>query len=125
MALSPKQTIYEEMLRWTLPYVRNVSTRRWWQRLRDRSTYYETELIHSLPVSMYEPNFVEHEVWFLNVQARTYCQECSAAVSALYPQQVERIRELFALVPDHLRPKLQWSGPSRESQSQSWADTAR
>jgi len=57
---------------------------------------------------MYEPEFVDHDVWFLNVQARAYCQRCSAAVSALYPQQVERIRELFALVPQHLRSKLQF-----------------
>jgi hypothetical protein len=111
MALSPKQIIYGEMLHRTLPHLRNVSTWRWWQRLRDRSAYYEAELVHNLPVSMYEPDFGEHDVWFLNVQARAYCQECSAGLSSLYPQQVERIRGLFALVPQHLRPKLQWTGP--------------
>ena len=108
MALSPKQSVYREMLHWTLPHLHNVSTWQWWPRIRDRSTYYEAELVHNLPVSMYEPEFVEHDVWFLNVQARAYCQRCSAAVSALYPQQVERIRELFALVPQHLRSKLQF-----------------
>ena len=112
MTLSPKQAIYREMLHWTLPHLRNISTWGWWQRVRDRSAYYEAELVHNLPVSMYEPDFVEHDVWFLNVQARGYCQECSAALSSLYPQQVARIRELFALVPQHLRPKLQWAGPS-------------
>jgi len=80
--------------------------------LCDGSTYHEAELVHNLPVSMYEPDFLEHDVWFLNVRAKAYCQQCSAAASPLYPQQVERIRELFALVPEHLRPKLQWSGPS-------------
>ena len=80
--------------------------------MRDRSCYYETELVHNLPVSMYEPDFAEHDIWFLNVQARAYCRQCSAAVSALYPQQVGRIRKLFALVPEDLRPKLQWSDPS-------------
>lgn len=112
MELSPKQTIYREILHWTLPHLRNASTWRWWQRMRDRSSYYESELVHNLPVSMYEPDFVDHDVWFLNVQARAYCQQCSASASSLYPQQVERIRELFVLVPQHLRPKLQWSGPS-------------
>jgi hypothetical protein len=60
---------------------------------------------------MYEPEFVEHDVWFLNVQARAYCQQCSEQVSPLYREQVARLRELFSLVPPGLRPKLQWSGP--------------
>lgn len=111
MELSPKQTVYQEMLRCTLPHLRNVSTWRWWQRVRDRTAHYEAELIHNLPVSMYEPEFVEHDVWFLNVQARAYCQQCSAELSYLYPQQVGLIRELFALVPQHLLQKLQWEGP--------------
>jgi hypothetical protein len=32
-------------------------------------------------------------------------------VSYLYPGQVERIRELFSLVPEHMRSKLRWTGP--------------
>ena len=111
MNLSPKQMIYREMLHRTLPHLRNVSTWPWWHRLRDRSCYYEAELIHNLPVSLYEAEFVEQDEWFLNVQARGYCERCSALISYLYPLQVARIRELFALVPEHLRPKLQWSGP--------------
>ncbi|MES2709142.1 MAG: hypothetical protein V4726_21275 [Verrucomicrobiota bacterium] len=111
MALSPKQTIYREILHWTLPHLRNVSTWRWAQRLRDRSSYYEAELVHNLPVSMYEPDFVEPDVWFLNVQAKAYYEQCSAQKSVLYPGQVGRIRELFALVPPQLRLKLQWLGP--------------
>jgi hypothetical protein len=79
--------------------------------LRDRSAYYEVELIHNLPVCVFEPEFVEHDVWFLNVQARTYYWECSAGLSSLYPEQVKRIRELFSLVPEPLRSKLQWEGP--------------
>ncbi|GEP43587.1 hypothetical protein [Brevifollis gellanilyticus] len=78
MALPPKQVIYRELLHCTLPHLRNVSSWRWWMRMCDRSAYYEAELIHNLPVSMYEPDFVEHDVWFLNVQARTYYEECSA-----------------------------------------------
>jgi hypothetical protein len=111
MEMSPKQAVYQEMLRCTLPHLRNVSTRQWWRRLRDRSTYHESELIHNLPVSMYEREFVEHDIWFLNFQARAYCQRCTPELSWLYPQQVARIQELFSLVPEHLRAKLQWSGP--------------
>ena len=79
--------------------------------MRDQSAYYEAELVHNLPVSVFEPEFVEHDIWFLNVQARTYCRECSAHLSSLYPEQVKRIHELFALVPETMRSKLQWQGP--------------
>ncbi len=99
------------MLYRTLPHLRNISTWTRWRRLRDRSAYYEAELVHNLPVSMFEPDFVEHDVWFLNVQARTYYSECSADLSSLYPEQIKRIRELFSLVPGPLRSKLQWEGP--------------
>jgi hypothetical protein len=111
MALTPKQVVYEEMLHWTLPHLRNISTWPWWRRVRDRSAYYEAELIHNLPVSMFEPGFVEHDIWFLNVQARTYCRECNGDLSPYYLQQVTRIRELFSLVPSPFRSKLEWAGP--------------
>jgi hypothetical protein len=111
MPPTPKQVVYREMLHWTLPHLRNISTWPWWRRLCDRSAYFEAELIHNLPVSMLEPEFLEHDVWFLNVQARSYYQECSPELSDLYSVQVKRIRELFSLVPEEMRSKLQWSGP--------------
>ena len=113
--MSPKQKIYQATLRWTLPHLRNISTLSWWRRLRDRSAYYEAELIHNLPVSMFEPDFVDHDIWFLNVHARTYCEECSERLSPLYSYQVALVRELFELVPPEFRPKLKWSGPAKKS----------
>ena len=94
MPFSPKQVVYREMLHWTLPHLRNISTCPWWRRLRDRSAYYESELAHNLPVSILEPEFVEHDVWFLNVQARAYCEACRPELSCLYSDQVKRIQEL-------------------------------
>ena len=111
MAHSAKQVLYREMLHWSLPHLRNVSTWPWWRRLRDRSAYFEAELVHNLPVAVLEPDFGEHDIWFLNEQARDYCQQCNAQVSYLYPSQVGRIRELFSLVPEHMRSKLRWTGP--------------
>ena len=32
-------------------------------------------------------------------------------LSSLYLEQVKRIRELFSLVPEAMRSKLQWHGP--------------
>ena len=111
MTLSPKQVIYEELPFRTLPYLRNVSTWSWWRRLRDRSTYWEAQLIHNLTTKIFEPNFVEADVNFLNGPARYYCQKCSRKLAPLYPLQVESIQKLFALVPENLRGKLLWDSP--------------
>ncbi|RBP47543.1 hypothetical protein DES53_101340 [Roseimicrobium gellanilyticum] len=108
---SAKQEIYEFMLRRTLPHLRNVASLGWWRRMRDRSAYYEAELIHNLPNSMYKPEFVEHDIHFLNWQARWYCEKCDVKLSSMYPQQVGLIRGLFALVPPEMRSQLKWSGP--------------
>jgi len=105
--MSPKQKVYREILWWTLPHIRNVSTWSWWRRLKDKSVYFESELVHNLPVSMYEPEFSEHDVWFLNVQAQNYVRNCSLTFSPLYSQQVARLEQLVKLVPEPLARKLQ------------------
>jgi hypothetical protein len=73
---------------------------------------FESELVHNLWVSVCEPEFVEHDIWFLNAQARWYCEKCNPKLSPLYDHHVNVIRELIALVPETLRPKLQWEGPA-------------
>ena len=110
-AVSEKQEVYRDMLRRVLPWVRNVQTWRWWSRLRDRSARWDSELVHNLPVSMLEADFTDHDLWFLNVQARTYCQECSSKLSPNYTSNVAAIRRLFALVPSGMRDRLEWRGP--------------
>ena len=110
--MSPKQEIYQDMLRWALPHLRNYSCGGWWRKLRDRSASYDSELVHNLPVSMFEPEFVAHDIWFLNVQAHTYFERCSQEKSPLYNRQIENIRSLFDLVPNHLRSELKWDGPA-------------
>lgn len=54
---------------------------------------------------------VDHDIWFLNVQARTYCEQCDEIRSPLYRENVECIKELFGLVPEELKGKLDWAGP--------------
>lgn len=105
------QEIYNEIFDSALPHIKNVSTWEWWRKLRNRSVYYEAELIHNLPVSILEPEFVDHDIWFLNHQARWYYTHCNENLSSLYLLQVERIRELFSIVPEHRRAQLEWSGP--------------
>lgn len=60
--MSAKQKIYQEMLWWTLPHLRNLSSLSWWRRWRDQSAAYESELIHNLPNSMFEADFVDHDI---------------------------------------------------------------
>lgn len=112
MHMTQKQIIYQAILSRALPHMRNVSTWSWWRRLRDRSTYFETQFIHNIWPSLCEPAFVDHDLWFLNNEARLYCKECSTKLSPLYLAQVAHIRELFALVPPELRSKLLWNGPN-------------
>jgi hypothetical protein len=109
--MTRKQEIYQEILRRALPHVRNVSTWPWWRRLPDRSVRYEAELVHDLWPSLFDPEFVDHDIWFLNFQARAYCERCSPQLSPLYAENVKQIKELFAIVPDGHREKLKWSGP--------------
>lgn len=104
--MSPKQEIYRDILFWTLPHLRNAASQPWWRRFRDRSPYFEAELVHNIPVSMYEPEFTDHDIWFLNVQADSYIRNCSESISYLYPEQKKRLLALRSLVPEALKSKL-------------------
>lgn len=109
--MSRKQEIYKEMLRWGLPHLRNVLAQGVWQRLQDRSCLLEAQLLHSLPNTILEEQFVEGDLWFLNHDARAYLAECSPAISPNYQVHAQGIRELFTLVPPEAREKLKWKGP--------------
>ncbi len=121
--MSPKQEVYRELLRSALPYIRNQESLPFWRRWRDKTVYEEVELIHNLWPSLFEPEFAEHDLWFLNVQAQSYCQK--ARFSPLYVPHVALIRELFALVPDSLRSQLQWHGPPNVAAAGTSGDSTR
>jgi hypothetical protein len=109
--MSRKQEIYRELLQFGLPYLRGVRHLRSWQAAHRRALYEEAEFLHNLPVSILEPEFVEHDVWFLNHQARRFLADADPRHAAPYYHHRGLIRELFALVPEPLRGKLEWSGP--------------
>ena len=122
---SPKQRIYREMLFSTLPYLRNLSNLPWWARRPRyrRALAVETELIHNLPVHMFERDFTSGDIAFLNGLARTYCEQYSAAHSGLYPTQLAYLHELFALVPAEMQGALEWSGPQADKSRNGIPDT--
>lgn len=108
--MSPKQQIYQDLLRLVLPHVRNVSSQGPWRRARDRSCYYVAELVHNLFVSLFTPEFVDHDVHFLNHQARWFFEH-ARATHPLYEPIVECLVRLFEIVPEPMRERLEWSGP--------------
>ena len=101
------------MLDLALPYIRNVQAQSLWVKARDISCYLEAELVHNLSKSIFEKEIVEHDIWFLNNQARFYFENCSCSISPNYNQQTEYIKDLFNIVPDDLKSQLLWGGPGK------------
>jgi hypothetical protein len=110
--LDSKKQVYSKMLSTALIYLRAHAARPWYRRMFDRWTYYEVELLHNLPVCMFEENFVAHDIWFLNHQAKYYCELKDHRLRPLYAIQAPLISRLFALVPEEMRGQLEWNGPS-------------
>jgi hypothetical protein len=109
--MSRKQEIYRELLQFGLPSLRAVRHLRWWQKARREALYVEAEFLHNLYVTILEPEFVDHDIWFLNHQASWFVTHADPKQVACYYHHERLIKELFALVPDRLRDKLMWSGP--------------
>jgi hypothetical protein len=104
------EKIYREFLRFGLPYLRGVRYFRWWQTARRRALYVEAEFLQNLYVTILEPEFVNHDIWFLNYQARWFLTHADPRHAAFYYHHEALIRELFTLVPERLREKLEWTG---------------
>lgn len=107
-----KNEIYVKILSLSLPYIRNIQSRDTKEKGQDISCYFEAELIHNIAHTLLNPEFMEHDIWFLNNQAKYYSEECNDDISPNYNQQIEYIKLLFGLVPDELKSKLLWKGPS-------------
>ncbi|MCC8379896.1 hypothetical protein [Xenorhabdus sp. PB30.3] len=98
------------MLRFALPHIRNVQTHGFIRKGRDKSCYQEAELLHDIVSSLKETEICEHDIYFLNSQARYYLENADRVCSN-YNYHKKRIKMLFELVPDEMRNKLEWKGP--------------
>jgi hypothetical protein len=98
-----KQQIYQDLIQWILPHIRNVQLGGFWLKGRDRSCYFEAELIHNLSLSMFEEEFVDHDFWFLNYQASDYLHSCNSKISPLYDRNKRLIQELIDIIPPEQR----------------------
>ncbi|MHA7844767.1 zinc ABC transporter substrate-binding protein [Serratia sp. D1N4] len=106
-----KNEIYVKMLSLSLPYIRNVQSLDKREKGRDTSCYFEAELLHNITHTLLIPDFMEHDIWFLNNQAKYYFEKCNDDISPNYNQHIDYIKMLFKMVPDNLRSKLLWKGP--------------
>jgi len=106
-----KSEVYLDMLFWSLPHIRNIATHNPLARLKDRSTYYESELVCQFHLLLKYKSFTKNDISFLNFRARWYYENCDKNKSILYPSQVKRISLLFAMVPEEMKGLLEWNGP--------------
>lgn len=106
-----KNEIYVKMLSLALPYIRNVQSLSIKEKGNDISCYFEAELVHNLMHTLLTSDFLEHDLWFLNNQAKFYFERCSEDISPNYIQHIEYIKLLFSIVPTDLKVKLLWDGP--------------
>lgn len=106
-----KKDIYLDILQGSLLQIRSVSTHGAFFRARDKSVYYESQLIHEFYLLLKNDDFNDLDIWFLNRNARWYYDDCSEKKSFLYEHQLKIISSLFSLVPEKMRDKLEWHGP--------------
>ena len=125
--MSRKQGLYKEILRWTLPTLRNGLSR--FRRLKPlllidikqqqrlRNYYLLAEFSHNIHNLILKEDFVDQDVYFLNAQAHGFFKNANEYCEH-YSLLVFYIQELFKEVPEHLRHKLTWQGPEGDW---SWA----
>ena len=115
--LTRKQKIYYEILERMLPFMRNIQTHSAWRRLRYGAFYPEMELVHNMHRLLVLPDFTEHDIHWLNSQARIFVKHGNNPVHGFYEPITAFIAELFTLVPAELRQKLTWDGPAKKGRN--------
>lgn len=106
-----KKDVYLAIYQSSIQQINSVSTKGKLVRLFDKSTYYESQLIHKLSLLLKNDYFDDMDVDFLNWGAKNYYEECNMKKSMLYDEQLTRFSMLFSLVPKEMRYKLEWAGP--------------
>lgn len=120
-SMSKKQELYREILRWALPQSRNAlsqfrQVRRWRmlsqkRQLHLRGSYEVAQFVHNLYGSILEEDFIAHDLWFLDVQARSFIEGNDDRTCYCYSLYAYYVQELFKIVPANLKDQLKWNGP--------------
>jgi hypothetical protein len=123
--MTRKQKIYYEILEMMLPFMRNIQRHSAWHRFKYGSFYPELEMVHNMHRILVYPEFTEYDVHWLNSQARIFVERGNNPIHGFYESITAYIVELFTLVPEPLKGKLQWSGPAIKASGVSTAGGSR
>lgn len=109
--MNKKQEIYQTILRTVLPFLRSTLSRKIvYGRVR-KDAYELSQLIHNIYVSVFEEEFVAHDMYILNVHAKSYYETAKGTYH--YDIVNDLIAELFEEVPQNMREQLTWEGPKK------------
>lgn len=105
--LSRKQELLRDLLCQSLSFIRNRQTLPWWRKAFDKAVYFESELVHNISPSIFNSDFTDHDIWFINHQAKWYIENCTPEISPNYDFVKKTVEELIGLVPPSLAHKIQ------------------
>ena len=80
------------------------------------------QFVHDVSGSILEEDFTSHDIWFLNVHARSFAERNNDKTCDHYSLFSYYIQELFKIVPTDLRGELKWNGPEGDYE---WARPRR
>ena len=97
---SRKQEIYRELLTDSISYCRNLASGSPISRAFNKSSLVELQFVHNIPVSILQPDFVEHDIWFLNHQAKQFVFKADESSTPNYSKYRRQIIELLSLLDE-------------------------
>ena len=109
--MSRKQEVYVEIMDVILPYMRNIQRDNLIRRIAHGTFYPELELVHNLGRGLLNEAWTQHDVRWINTQARIYIERGNKTLP-FYPKVCSCIIELVDMVPEDLKYLLNWCGPS-------------
>jgi hypothetical protein len=124
--MSRKQEIYRQMLEMSLPHIRTVlgglqghsffdAIRRGREGDEVDMAFEVAQFIHTILPSLFDEEFTDHDIWMMNTHAMVFTRSPIASRSPLYPPLMRLLRELFTLVPEPAKARLNWAGPDEEA----------
>ena len=105
-AMKSKRKIYLDMIRDAVVQSRNASTLPMHQKAFNKSSSFELELVHNLFDSLNDDCFSEHDIYFLNNQAKWYLENCTEKLSPLFAENKKRIEALISMVPPEKQSEI-------------------
>jgi len=100
-AFMGKSHLYVKMLSLSLAYIRNIQSQSEEIKGKDVSCCLEAELVHNLTTSLLSPDFSEHDIWFLNHQAKYLLKR-------IFPAYVEAFGAYRAALHDWSVTRSDW-----------------